>query len=150
MPIFIFSNYKSMASISCHRNQSSYLIGTKNNINRSPVPIDAICEIWRESASRLQRRCGLKMLTRKTDGRQRRMEGQGMPAYTISSPMSLWLRCAKNGYVNEAIILSKINILASNFFTQMFNVSILCKQSIRLFQQSCGTNWFPRKCTIYA
>ena len=31
--------------------------------------------------------------------------------------------------------LSKINILAANFFTQMFNVSILCKQSIRLFQQ---------------
>ena len=29
----------------------------------------------------------------------------------------------------------KINILASNFFKQMFNVSILCKQSIRLFQQ---------------
>ena len=22
--------------------------------------------------------------------------GQRMPAYTISSPMSLWLRCAKN------------------------------------------------------
>ena len=31
--------------------------------------------------------------------------------------------------------MSKINILASNFFTRMFNVSILCKQSIRLFQQ---------------
>ena len=30
---------------------------------------------------------------------------------------------------------SKTNILASNFFTQMFSVSILCKQSIRLFQQ---------------
>ena len=34
-----------------------------------------------------------------------------------------------------AKFLSKINILASNFFTQMFNVSILCKHSIRLFQQ---------------
>ena len=30
----------------------------------------------------------------------------------------------------KAIILSKINILASNFFTQMFNVSILCKYQI--------------------
>ena len=28
----------------------------------------------------------------------------------------------KNGYVHKAIILSKINILASNVFTQMFNV----------------------------
>ena len=35
----------------------------------------------------------------------------------------------------QAIILSKINILASNFSHKMFNVSILCKQSIRLFQQ---------------
>ena len=41
----------------------------------------------------------------------------------------------KNGQVHKAIILSKINILTSTFFTQMFNVSILCKQSIRLFQQ---------------
>ena len=40
----------------------------------------------------------------------------------------------KNGLVHKATILSKINILASNFFTQMFNVSILSKQSIRLFQ----------------
>ena len=29
----------------------------------------------------------------------------------------------------------KINIYASNFYTQMFNVSIMCKQSMRLFQQ---------------
>ena len=28
-----------------------------------------------------------------------------------------------------------VNILASNLFTQMFSMSILCKQSIRLFQQ---------------
>ena len=34
----------------------------------------------------------------------------------------------------------KINILASNFFTQMFNVSILCKQSLRLFQQKLCSN----------
>ena len=32
MTIFIFSHYKSMVTISCHSNQSSYLIGTKNNI----------------------------------------------------------------------------------------------------------------------
>ena len=28
-----------------------------------PTPIDAICELWKESASWLQRRCRLKMLT---------------------------------------------------------------------------------------
>ena len=28
-----------------------------------PLPIDAVCEIWQESASWLQRRCRLKMLT---------------------------------------------------------------------------------------
>ena len=57
------------------------------------MPIDAICEIWRESVSWLQRRCRLKMLTMDND---RRTCGQRMPAYTISSPMSLWLRWAKN------------------------------------------------------
>ena len=30
---------------------------------RLPLPIDAICEIRKESASRPQRRCRLKMLT---------------------------------------------------------------------------------------
>ena len=32
---------------------------------------------------------------------------------------------------SQSYILSKINILASNFITQMFNVSLLGKQSIR-------------------
>ena len=59
--------------------------------------------------------------------------------YQISSSMH-YLRTSitptgKNGKGRKANILSKTNILASNFFTQMFNVSILCKQSIRLFQQ---------------
>ena len=51
-----------METISCHSNQSSYPIGTKNNIIRPPLPIDTMCEIWQESASWLQRRCRLKML----------------------------------------------------------------------------------------
>ena len=41
--------------------------------------MDAICGIWKESASRLQRRCRLKMLT----------DGRRIPVYTISSLMSL-------------------------------------------------------------
>ena len=43
---FLLSYYKSMATISCHSNQSSYLIGTKNKYYLFPLPIDAICEIW--------------------------------------------------------------------------------------------------------
>ena len=47
----------------------SYPTGTKkkkkrkNTIIRPPLPIDAICEIWKESASRLQRRCHFNKLT---------------------------------------------------------------------------------------
>ena len=33
---FLFSHYKSMGTISCHSNQSSYPIGTKNTTFRSP------------------------------------------------------------------------------------------------------------------
>ena len=63
-----------MTIISCHSNQSSYPIGTKNNINCS-LPIDAICEIWQESASWLKRRCCLKMLTTTTDDDGRTDDG---------------------------------------------------------------------------
>ena len=38
------------------------------------------------------------------------------------------------GKVHKAVILSEINVLAPNFFMQIFNVSILCRQSFRLFQ----------------
>ena len=41
----------------------------------------------------------------------------------------------KNGSFQKAVILSKKNIfLASNFFMQMFNESILCMQSNELFR----------------
>ena len=36
---FLFSHYKSMGTISCHSNQSSYPIGIKNTTFRSPLPI---------------------------------------------------------------------------------------------------------------
>ena len=42
----------------------------------------------------------------------------------------------ENGQVYKAVILSIINFLASNFFMQMFNVTILCRLSIRLFHQN--------------
>ena len=64
-----------MESISCYSNQSSYQTGIKKHNFSFPLPVDAMCVIWKESASRLQGRCRLKM-----DGRY------------ISSPMSLRLR----------------------------------------------------------
>ena len=63
---FPFSHYKSMGTKSCHSNQSSYPTGIKKHNFSFPLPKDAMCVIWKESASRFQRRCRLKMLT---DGR---------------------------------------------------------------------------------
>ena len=41
---------------------------------------------------------------------------------------------------SQSYYFVKIHILASNFFTQMFNVSVLCKQSISFFQHTmCHT-----------
>ena len=69
---FHFFHYKSRETISGHSNQSSYLIGAKGQYYLFPLPIDAMYEIWQESAAWLQRRCRLKMLT--TDGRRRRTD----------------------------------------------------------------------------
>ena len=82
-----FFHYKSMETISCHSNQSSHPTRIKKHSFLFPLPVDALCVIWKRSASRLQRRCRLKMLT---DGRTD--DGRRMPVYTISSPMSLRLR----------------------------------------------------------
>ena len=69
---FHFSHYKSMETISCHSNQSSYPIGTKKKTQLFVPPIYRFY-MWnmKESASRLQRRSLLKMLTDggRTDGR---------------------------------------------------------------------------------
>ena len=43
-------------------------------------------------------------------------------------------RQEKNGSFQKAVILLKNIFLASNFFMQMFNESILCRQSIELFR----------------
>ena len=72
-----------METISCHSNQTSYPIGTKKTNYSFPVPIDAICDIRKETAS------GEKSFEN--------VDRRRMPAYTISSPMSLRLRRAKNG-----------------------------------------------------
>ena len=53
--------------------------------------------------------------------------------WALTKPL---LRCKvlKNGYVQNAVILSKNIFMASNFFMQMFIVSTLCMQSIRWLQ----------------
>ena len=77
-----FSHFKSTGTISCHSNQSSYPIGTKNTIIRNLVRIcfmssgDVIWKCWQTTT-----------------------EGWWMPAYTISSLMSLRLRRAKKSGV---------------------------------------------------
>ena len=86
MPIFIFLHYKSMTTISCHNNQSSYPIGTKNNFNRPPPPPAYRCYMW--NMARIGFLASEKMSFENVDGRR-------MPAYTISSHMSLRLRWAK-------------------------------------------------------
>ena len=87
---FHFSYYKSMETITCHSNQSSYPIGTKNNIIRSPC-LQMLCVKYGKNPLHGFRgdvvwKCWQRTTT---DGRQ-------MPPYTISSPMSLWFRWAKN------------------------------------------------------
>ena len=74
---FHFSHYKSMETISCHSNQSFYPIGTKKQYYLSTLHIDAMCEILQESASWLQRKCHLKMLT--TDDWRRRTDDGCLP-----------------------------------------------------------------------
>ena len=63
LSISYFSYYKSMETISCHSNQSSYPTRIKKHNFLFPLPIDAMCVIWKESAFWFQRRCRLKMLT---------------------------------------------------------------------------------------
>ena len=99
-----------METSSCHSNESTWATTIKSIIyvglmswTKTQLFVDAICQIWKESAWRLQRRSRLKMLT--TDGRQ-------MPANTINSPMSLWLRWANN---------NPIFIISDRLWYQMYN-----------------------------
>ena len=66
---FHFSHNKLMETISCHSNQGSNPIGPKKHNYLFPPSIDAICEIWKEWASWLQRRNRLTTDGRLMDGR---------------------------------------------------------------------------------
>ena len=73
-----------MATISCHSNQSSYPIGTKTQFF---VPPAYRCYMW--NLVRIGFMFSEEMSFENVDGRR-------MPAYTISSLMSLRLRWANN------------------------------------------------------
>ena len=60
---FHFSHYKSMATISCYSNQSSYPIGTKNNSIRSPSLQMLYVKFGKNQLHGFRERCRLKMLT---------------------------------------------------------------------------------------
>ena len=81
---FHFSHYKSMATISCHSNQSSYPIGTKTI---SFVPPTYRC--YMRNMARIGFMASEEMSFENVDDDGR------MPAYIISSPMRLRLRWAK-------------------------------------------------------
>ena len=104
---FPLSHYKSMETISCHSNHSSYPIGTKTILFLPPT---YRCYVW--NMARIIFMASEEMLFENVDdGWWRRM-----PAYTISSPMSLQLRWAKTyitptyfvcrGYNNKSIALA--------------------------------------------
>ena len=57
----------------------------------------------------------------------------GFPVYAQAKSLCK-SKQEKNGSFQKAVILSKNIFLASNFFMQMFNESILCRQSIELFR----------------
>ena len=87
---FNFFHYKSMKTISCHSNQSSYPIGTKNTIIRSPT---YRCYMWNMG----EKTASEEKSFENVDGR--RTDRRRMPAYTISSTMSLRLRWAKKDFI---------------------------------------------------
>ena len=55
----------------------------------------------------------------------------------------------KNGSFHKAVILSKKNFWASNFFMQCSMSQYCVGKVLNCFGTSCGTSWIPRICTIY-
>ena len=66
---FLFSHYKSMGTISCHSNQSSYPIGIKKHNFSFPLPIDAICEYEKKGLTASEEMSFENVDGRRTDGR---------------------------------------------------------------------------------
>ena len=92
---FHFSYYKSMETISCHSNRSSYPVGTKNILIRSPH-LQMLYVKYGKNRLHGFRGDLIWKCWRMTDTWR-------MPAYNTSSPMSLLLRWAKN--LNSVVLL---------------------------------------------
>ena len=97
---FHFSHYKSMETISFHSNQSSYLTGTKKHNYSSPPPLTPIYSCYRWNMKKMGFTSSEEKSFENVDDR-RTTDGRRMPACTISSPMSLRLRWAKNIYERQ-------------------------------------------------
>ena len=89
---FHFSHYKSMETIGFHNNQSSYPTGTKYTIIRAPT----IYRCYRWNIERIGFTASEEVVWKCW----RTTDGWRMPAYTISSPMSLRLRWANNSLLD--------------------------------------------------
>ena len=108
---FHFSHYKSMETVSCHSNQSSYPIGThthkkkqktknkkkKNNKKKKKKKKIRFYRCYMWNMERIGSTASGKSFENVDDGRKK---GRRMPAYTISSPMSLRCRRANNKHIN--------------------------------------------------
>ena len=82
---FHFFHYKSMETISCHSNQSSYPTGIKN-VTSFPLSVDANYVQYGKNRTHSFRGDVFKNVDGRTIDRRR------MPVYTMSSPMSRRLR----------------------------------------------------------
>ena len=92
MAVLSYFHYNSMATVSCHSNQSSYPFGLKKKTILF-VPPAYRCYI--RNMVRISSMASEEMSSENVDGRTTtdgRTEGRQMPGYTTSSPMSLWLR----------------------------------------------------------
>ena len=126
MPIFIFSHYKSMASISCHSNQGSYRIGTKTILF---VPPAYRCYMW--SMVRIGLMASEEMFEN-TDGRMDAdRPGRRMPGYTMSLRLRRAKICAQYSFQNlknlmkESVVfkhLQRACICLDNDFNFLWNM----------------------------
>ena len=131
LPISTFSHYKSMETISCHSNQSSYPIGTKKTILF--VPPAYRCYMW--NMARMSFTTSEEMSFENVDGDDDwRTDEQQLPGYTISWPMSLRLRCTKNEKkkINRKLN-NKSNLRDSN--ARCLLIKVIWSVSVR-----CSTN----------
>ena len=122
-----------MEALSFHSNQSSYPIGTKTQLF---VPPAYRCYMW--NLVRIGVMASEEMSFENVDGR-RMTDGRRMPAYTISSPISLRLRWAKTGTLFTVFPTKSTHIhyVLSLYFTPNHSVSLSDLRKPILFPLKC-------------